>query len=58
MYSFLEYRYIVRSLMMGSEWQVAALIPKAELGRGDGGFPNGTASTFHEQSSTQAYSLS
>jgi hypothetical protein len=43
---------------MGSEWQVAALIPKAELGRGDGGFPNGTASTFHEQSSTQAYSLS
>jgi RecA/RadA recombinase len=32
MYSFLEYRYVVRSLMMGSEWQVAALIPKAELG--------------------------
>jgi RecA/RadA recombinase len=31
MYSFLEYRYVVRSLMMGSEWQVAALIPKAEL---------------------------
>jgi RecA/RadA recombinase len=31
MYSFLEYRHIVRSLMMGSEWQVAALIPKAEL---------------------------
>jgi RecA/RadA recombinase len=29
--SFLEYRYVVRSLMMGSEWQVAALIPKAEL---------------------------
>jgi RecA/RadA recombinase len=31
MYSFLEYRHIVRSLMMGFEWQVAALIPKAEL---------------------------
>jgi hypothetical protein len=31
MYSFLVSRYVVRSLMMGSEWQVAALIPKAEL---------------------------
>jgi RecA/RadA recombinase len=27
----LEYRYVVRSLVMGSEWQVAALVPKAEL---------------------------